>query len=156
MPDEMKPEPPSEAGAQPAPPPAQIQSTPKSHRARSFNVYVDGEAFFVEVDPVSSGPSATASMATGSSASPAPAPVAVDPATVQPGESTVEAPMPGLVLRHDVEVGDTVESGQPVVVLEAMKMQNSLPSPVTGTVRALPFDIGAKVSRGDVLAIITP
>ena len=110
----------------------------------------------MEVDPVSSGPSATASMGTGSSASPAPAPVAVDPATVQPGESTVEAPMPGLVLRHEVEVGATVESGQPVVVLEAMKMQNSLPSPVAGTVRALPFDIGAKVSRGDILAIITP
>ena len=95
-------------------------------------------------------------MGTGPSASPAPAPVAVDPATVQPGESTVEAPMPGLVLRHEVEVGATVESGQPLVVLEAMKMQNSLPSPVSGTVRALPFDIGAKVSRGDVLAIITP
>ncbi|MYB48382.1 MAG: pyruvate carboxylase subunit B [Dehalococcoidia bacterium] len=156
MPDEMKPEPASEDGAQPAPPPAKIPSTPKSHRARAFNVYIDGESFFVEVDPVSSGPSATASMGTGSSASPAPAPVAVDPATVQPGESTVEAPMPGLVLRHEVEVGDTVESGQPVVVLEAMKMQNSLPAPVSGTVRALPFDIGAKVSRGDVLAIITP
>ena len=156
MPDEMKPEPPSEDGARPTASPAQVQATPKSHRARSFNVYVDGEAFFVEVDPVSSGPSASIGVETGSSASPAPAPVAVDPATVQPGESTVEAPMPGLVLRHEVEVGATVESGQPVVVLEAMKMQNSLPSPVAGTVRALPFDIGAKVSRGDVLAIITP
>ena len=156
MPDEMKPAPPSEDGAGPTAPPAQVQATAKSHRARAFNVYVDGEAFFVEVDPVSSGPSATASMGTGSSTSPATAPVAVDPAVVQPGESTVEAPMPGLVLRHEVEVGATVESGQPIVVLEAMKMQNSLPSPAAGTVRALPFDIGAKVSRGDVLAIITP
>ena len=156
MPDEMKPAPPSEDGARPATPPVQAQSTPKSHRARAFNVYVDGEAFFVEVDPVSSGPSDTASMATGSSASPAPASATADPAVVQPGDSTVEAPMPGLVLRHEVEVGVAVESGQPVVVLEAMKMQNSLPSPVAGTVRALPFDIGAKVSRGDVLAIITP
>ena len=156
MPDEMKPEPPSEDGARPTPPPAQVQATSKSHRARAFNVYVDGEAFFVEVDPVSSGPSATASMGTGTSAPADPAPATADPATVQPGESTVEAPMPGLVLRHEVEVGGTVESGQPIVVLEAMKMQNSLPSPVAGTVRALPFDIGAKVSRGDVLAIITP
>ncbi|MXY44278.1 MAG: pyruvate carboxylase subunit B [Dehalococcoidia bacterium] len=156
MPDEMKPAPPSEDGARPVAPPAQVQASTKSHRARAFNVFVDGEAFFVEVDPVSSGPSATASMESGASASAGPAPVATDTATVQPGESTVEAPMPGLVLRHEVEVGGTVESGQPVVVLEAMKMQNSLPSPVAGTVRALPFDIGAKVSRGDVLAIITP
>ena len=156
MPDEMKPATAPEDGARPTSPPAQVQATPKSHRARAFNVYVDGEAFFVEVDPVSAGPSAPAGAGTGSPASPAPAPVTVDPAVVQPGESTVEAPMPGLVLRHEVEVGATVEAGQPVVVLEAMKMQNSLPSPVAGTVRALPFDIGAKVSRGDVLAIITP
>ena len=156
MPDEMKPALPMEDGARPAAPPAQVQAAAKSHRARAFNVYVDGEAFFVEVDPVSAGPSVPAGAGTGSPASPAPAPVTVDPAVVQPGESTVEAPMPGLVLRHEVEVGATVEARQPVVVLEAMKMQNSLPSPVAGTVRALPFDIGAKVSRGDVLAIITP
>ena len=156
MPDEMKPAPAPEDGARPAAPPAQAQATAKSHRARAFNVYVDGEAFFVEVDPVSAGPSVPAGAGTESPASPAPAPVTVDPATVQPGESTVEAPMPGLVLRHEVEVGTTVEAGQPVLILEAMKMQNSLPSPVAGTVRALPFDIGAKVSRGDVLAIITP
>ena len=156
MPDEMKPTPPSEDGARPTAPPARVQTTAKSHRARAFNVYVDGEAFFVEVDPVSSGPSAGTIAGTGTPAPADPAPAMVDPAIVQPGESTVEAPMPGLVLRHEVEVGATVESGQPIVVLEAMKMQNSLPSPVAGTVRALPFDIGAKVSRGDVLAIITP
>ena len=156
MPDDMKPAPPSEDGARPTAPPAQVQATAKSHRARAFNVYVDGEAFFVEVDPVSSGPLAGTIAGTGTPAPADPAPVTVDPAIVQPGDSTVEAPMPGLVLRHEVEVGATVESGQPIVVLEAMKMQNSLPSPVAGTVRALPFDIGAKVSRGDVLAIITP
>ena len=52
MPDEMKPTPPPDDGARPAAPPAQVQAAPKSHRARAFNVFVDGEAFFVEVDPV--------------------------------------------------------------------------------------------------------
>ena len=156
MPDEMKPTPPPDDGARPAAPPAQVQAAPKSHRARAFNVFVDGEAFFVEVDPVSAGPSASASAGSSPSASPEPTPVSADPATVRPGESTVEAPMPGLVLRHEVEEGATVEAGQPVLILEAMKMQNSLPAPVAGTVRSLPFDIGAKVSRGDVLAIISP
>ena len=154
MPDDMKPAAPQEDGARPAAPSAQVQATPKSHRARAFNVFVDGEAFFVEVDPVSTGTSAPASAGTTPSVSPEPA--TADPATVQPGESTVEAPMPGLVLRHEVEVGAMVEAGQPVLILEAMKMQNSLPAPVAGTVRSLPFDIGAKVSRGDVLAIISP
>ena len=151
MPDEMKPSPPADDGARPVAPSALVQATPKSHRARAFNVFVDGEPFFVEVDPVSTGPSASAS------AGPVPsAPVSSHPTKVQPGETTVEAPMPGLVLRHEVEVGANVKAGQPVLILEAMKMQNSLPSPVSGTVRALPFDIGSKVSRGDVLAIITP
>ena len=156
MPDEMKPTPPPDDGARPAAPPAQVQAAPKSHRARAFNVFVDGEAFFVEVDPVSAGPSDSTGAGTTPSAPPESAPVSADPATVRPGESTVEAPMPGLVLRHEVEEGATVEAGQPVLILEAMKMQNSLPAPVSGTVRALPFDIGAKVSRGDVLAIISP
>ena len=156
MPDEMKPEPQSDDDERPAAPREQAQpATPKSHRARAFNVFVDGEAFFVEVDPVSTG--APAPPDGGSSVSSAPSPTtATDSDAVQSGESTVEAPMPGLLLRHEVEIGATVQEGQPVVVLEAMKMQNSLPSPSAGTVRALPFDIGAKVSRGDILAIITP
>ena len=158
MPDEMKPEAPPDDGARPATAPAQAQpAVPKSHRARAFNVFVDGEAFFVEVDPVSTGAPVPPDGGSGPSTSPVQAPAsATDDAAVQPGESTVEAPMPGIVLRHEVDVGATVEAGQPIVVLEAMKMQNSLPSPSAGTVRALPFDIGAKVSRGDVLAIITP
>ena len=64
--------------------------------------------------------------------------------------------MPGLILRHEVEVGDVVQAGETVLVLEAMKMENSLPAPVAGAVRTLPFGVGDKVSRGDVLAVINP
>ena len=128
----------------------------KSHRSRAFNVYVDGEAFFVEVDPVSSVSSRPTDAESEPTASIADIAGRQDAAAVRPDESTIESPMPGLILRHEVEVGDTVQAGQAVLVLEAMKMENSLPAPVAGSVRSLPFDVGDKVSRGDVLAVITP
>ena len=154
MPEEMKP---PEDGARTESPLSPAASPPrKSHKARAFNVYVDGDAFFVEVDPVSSaGPGQTApeSEPTASTADTVGRP---DAASARPGESIIEAPMPGLILRHEVEVGDAVQAGQTVLVLEAMKMENSLPAPVAGAVRSLPFGVGDKVSRGDVLAVINP
>ena len=64
--------------------------------------------------------------------------------------------MPGIVVRYDVEVGQQVEAGDTVVVLEAMKMENSLPSPMAGSVKALPCSPGTTVAKGEVLAIIVP
>ena len=64
--------------------------------------------------------------------------------------------MPGVVLRYSVEEGQTVKAGEPVVVLEAMKMENALPSPTDGVVQKLCFASGAKANRGDALLFITP
>ena len=70
------------------------------------------------------------------------------------GRAQVTAPMPGKVVRVLVEVGQQVEAGQGVVVVEAMKMQNELKSPKGGTVAELRAEAGATVHAGDVLAII--
>jgi pyruvate carboxylase subunit B len=80
-----------------------------------------------------------------------PAPTAPEPC----GEDVL-APMPGVVLRYEVHVGAKVKSGDTVVVLEAMKMAIDLPSPADGTVAAIKFGVGDRVSRDDVLAIIVP
>ena len=64
------------------------------------------------------------------------------------------APMPGKVVRVLVNVGDQVEAGAGIVVVEAMKMQNEMKSPKAGTVVALSVDVGATVNAGDVLAVI--
>ena len=154
MPEEMKP--PEDSPRADVPSRPTIITPRKSHRSRAFNVYVDGEAFFVEVDPVSSAPSRPTGAESEPTASIADMAGRQDAAAVRPDESTIESPMPGLILRHEVEVGDTVQAGQTVLVLEAMKMENSLPAPVAGAVRSLPFGVGDKVSRGDVLAVITP
>jgi biotin carboxyl carrier protein len=70
------------------------------------------------------------------------------------GRAQVTAPMPGKVVRVMVEVGQQVEAGQGVVVVEAMKMQNELKSPKGGTIAELRAEPGATVNAGDVLAVI--
>ncbi|WP_405085960.1 biotin carboxylase N-terminal domain-containing protein [Microbispora sp. NBC_01389] len=78
-----------------------------------------------------------------------------EPATrVSPG--ALPAPMPGTVLRVEVKPGDVVEAGQPVVVLEAMKMEHLIVAPASGTVAALHVAPGARVEAGAPLADIEP
>lgn len=70
------------------------------------------------------------------------------------GTAHLAAPMPGKVVRVLVEQGATVEAGQSILVVEAMKMQNEMKSPRAGTVKELHAAPGATVNAGDVLAII--
>jgi pyruvate carboxylase subunit B len=69
---------------------------------------------------------------------------------------SVKAPMPGLVLRLEVEVGQRVEAGAGVVVLEAMKMENEIKSPGAGTVTAIHVKTGQAVDKGSVLVEVEP
>jgi biotin carboxyl carrier protein len=67
------------------------------------------------------------------------------------GANTVIAPMPGKVLAIRVGVGDKVETGQVLLVLEAMKMENEIGSPGEGVVKAVKCEPGGNVNTGDVL-----
>jgi biotin carboxyl carrier protein len=62
--------------------------------------------------------------------------------------------MPGVVIRYEVEVGDEVKAGDTIVILEAMKMDNAVPTPISGRVKAIYFTSGDHVDRDDVLAEI--
>lgn len=68
------------------------------------------------------------------------------------GLQQVHAPMPGKVVRLLVRVGDKVEIGQGILVVEAMKMQNEIRSPKSGVVERLQVKEGQPVNAGDVLA----
>jgi 3-methylcrotonyl-CoA carboxylase alpha subunit len=68
----------------------------------------------------------------------------------------VTAPMPGKVVSVLVAVDEHVEIGQPLVVLEAMKMESTLAAEVTGRVRAVPAVAGTVVAAGDLLVEIAP
>lgn len=150
----------------------------KTENTRIFNVFVDGECFEVGVEEQGGEPSishvapaagiSSTSRISAPEASPA-APEAPVKAKPEPGPveqgagktgsasdtgTPVTAPMPGMVIRHEKQVGDAVEEGETVVVIEAMKMENALPAPKTGTVSAIHFDTGDAVAKGDVLAVI--
>jgi biotin carboxyl carrier protein len=71
------------------------------------------------------------------------------------GRQQVVAPMPGKVVRVLVEVGEKVEAGQGLLVVEAMKMQNEIRSPKGGTVERLHVKDGQPVNAGDALCIVS-
>jgi biotin carboxyl carrier protein len=71
------------------------------------------------------------------------------------GQQQIVAPMPGKVIRLLVKIGDQVEAGQGLVVVEAMKMQNEIRSPKTGKVERLPVKDGQNVNAGDVLCVVS-
>jgi biotin carboxyl carrier protein len=70
------------------------------------------------------------------------------------GVQTLSSPMPGKVVRLLVGVGDKVEAGQGIVVIEAMKMQNEMKAARAGTVLGITAKEGATVTAGEALATI--
>ena len=131
---------------------------------KKFNITVNGTAYEVEVEEVKAGgaapvarPAAPAPVA----AAPAPAPAAAPaPAPAAPaaaagaGETAVEAPMPGKVIKVVAAAGTAVKSGDVVIILEAMKMQNEICAPCDGTVKAVNVSAGQTVTAGQAMAII--
>ena len=138
----------------------------RSRRARSFSVYVDGERFEVEVEPhapergirvapAAPPPAPAAAPATAMDASQTPSAQEIAAPSTPANEVPITAPIPGVVLRYAVEVGQSVSEGDSIVVLEAMKMENTLPAPANGKVKALVADLGATVAKDAVLAVLS-
>lgn len=69
-------------------------------------------------------------------------------------DGRVKAPIPGLIARVLVSPGDMVEVGQPLFTLEAMKMENEIRSPASGTVVSLHVEVGQSVARNELMAEI--
>ncbi|MDD2423942.1 MAG: carboxylase, partial [Candidatus Cloacimonetes bacterium] len=140
----------------------------KPEDAREFDVFVDGSYYRVEVAEKGGAPRvishrpapvaapAPAPMPAAAQAPAAPSPKAEAPkaAPVVVGGEPITAPMPGMMIKYEKQIGDHVKIGETVLVLEAMKMYNNIPSPVEGTLTAAPLSTGANVSKGDVLAVI--
>ena len=73
---------------------------------------------------------------------------------VAAGSGNIAVPMQGTIVKVLVEVGQTVEAGDAVVVLEAMKMENNVASDVTGTVTEVKAEAGKSVTAGEVVVVI--
>ena len=68
----------------------------------------------------------------------------------------LSAPMPGLIVQVPVALGQSVETGQTLVILESMKMQNELQAPLSGTVDSVHCSEGQTVDKGDLLVVVRP
>ena len=83
------------------------------------------------------------------------APVAAAAAPVITGDGTsVDAPMPGNILKVQVTAGQAVKEGDVLVILEAMKMENEIMAPKSGTVTQVLVEKGANVETGAPLVVI--
>ncbi|MBM3134738.1 MAG: biotin/lipoyl-binding protein [Chloroflexi bacterium] len=124
----------------------------------AYSVLVDGKAYRVAVEgAVAPAPLARPSPL-GAPRPAAPAPAARLAPAPAPAEAAapgaVTALMPGRVVAMRVQQGDTVESGQVLLILEAMKMENEIRAPKAGLVKTVPVSVGSNVNKGDILAIV--
>jgi acetyl-CoA/propionyl-CoA carboxylase biotin carboxyl carrier protein len=83
-------------------------------------------------------------------------PLAAGPAHAGGGDGVVRSPMPGTVLAVKAAPGDRVRSGQPLVIVEAMKMEHTVRAPADGVVAELTAAPGQQVGLDETLAVITP
>ena len=137
---------------------------------RKFKISIDGTQYLVEMEevgaptptPADVAPAPVAAPAVAPVAAPAPAPAASAPApepepattpvTQAPAGAFVQtAPMPGTILDIHVKVGDTVTMNQPIMVLEAMKMENEVVADKDGVIASINVEKGAMVNPGDEL-----
>lgn len=124
---------------------------------KNYKVIVNGTEYQVAIELVSEAEAKTAAPAA-ASAAPAAAPAAPAPAApaaaAPAGGEKVNAPMPGTILEVKVAVGSTVKKGDLLFVLEAMKMENEILSPVDGKVTFVGTTKGSSVDTGAALCVI--
>ena len=118
---------------------------------RNFLVNVNGTQYEVAVEEIDGKAAPAAKPAPAA----APAPVKAAPVAAAPADGAkVTAPMPGTILGVNVKDGDVVKAGQPLFVLEAMKMESDICAPVSGTVRGVSVSKGQSVDPGAYLCSI--
>jgi len=128
---------------------------------RKFKIAIDGKEYLVEMEeiggvqqpvqaaPVAAAPVAAPVAAPAEQAAPAPA----APVSAASGDA-MTAPMPGTILKVLVNIGDEVKENQPLMILEAMKMENEVVANHAGKVAGIHVNQGQVVNAGDALITI--
>ena len=120
---------------------------------KKFNITVNGNAYEVEIEEVKAAAAPAPKAAPAPAAAPAPkaAPAAAPAAA---GDTTVSAPMPGKIVKLVASVGQAVNAGDTLLILEAMKMQNEIAAPCAGTVKSFSVNAGDSVKPGQAMVVV--
>ena len=135
---------------------AEKKSEAKKNASGEYTVTVNGNAYGVKLSDnaaVVNGVSYPLSIVDGIKAAPAPAAAPVAQ-TVVTGSENVVAPMPGLVLRLNVKVGDSVKKNDEIVIMEAMKMENPIYAPCDGQITSIAVNQGDQIQADDLILTI--
>jgi biotin carboxyl carrier protein len=130
---------------------------------RKFKITIDGKEYLVEMEEIGGAPQAVAPAPQPTAEVQTPQPVAApveaptpasDASVTAAGNEAMTSPMPGTILKILVNVGDSVKENQPLLILEAMKMENEVVAAKDGKVAGIHATIGQVVNAGDALITI--
>ena len=125
---------------------------------KKFNITVNGTAYEVEVeevkDKVAAAPKAAAPAPKAAPAPAAPAAPAKAAVAAGAGEHSIDAPMPGKIVKMVASEGQAVKAGDVLLILEAMKMQNEIAADADGVVKTFNVTAGQSVKVHDSLVIL--
>lgn len=118
---------------------------------KNYTITVNGTVYDVTVEEGGAGSAPVRTAAPKAAPKAAPAPKAAAPAAGA-GSVEVKASVPGKVFKIEAAAGTAVKAGDPIVVLEAMKMEIPVVAPQDGTVASINVAVGDSIENGDVLA----
>lgn len=124
---------------------------------KNYRITVNGNTYDVAVEELAPGTVPAAPVAAAAPVQAAPAPVAAAapaPKSAPADAYKINSPMPGTILDLKVKEGDTISANQVVAILEAMKMENEIVTPVGGKVVSVNVAKGATVDTGDLIMAI--
>ena len=112
---------------------------------KAYKVNVNGSVYEITLEVIDKADIKEAPKAAAAPAAPASAPA---------GAQSINAPMPGNILKVNVAAGPQVKKGQVLMILEAMKMENEIMCPCDGTVASVNVNVGATVETGTLLCAV--
>jgi biotin carboxyl carrier protein len=121
---------------------------------KKYRVNVNGTNYEIALELISEQEAAAANNASAAPTAPTAPAIPAPPAAPAAGEEKISAPMPGTILAVHVTPGQAVKSGDVLMILEAMKMENEIMSPKDGVIGTVAVAKGASVESGTLLCTI--
>ena len=119
---------------------------------KNYTITVNGTVYDVTVEEGGAGSAPVRAAAPVPKAVPAAAPAPAPAPAGDAGSIEVSASVPGKVFKVEASVGQAVKAGDPIIILEAMKMEIPVVAPEDGTIASIDVSVGDAVESGDVLA----